>query len=548
LSIVRSVRPALAALAALALLTLSLTFYDTWPTPKVEWYGHLSVEVSAAVAVVLAATRRGVVPVRGLRALAAVWLALVLGRYVDVMAPSLYGRPINLYWDLRHMGAVFAMMTDAIAPPLVALGLAVVFGGLALGYVMACWAMGAVARLALRPAGWRVLAGAVAVTAALFAVDRWTGRPFAPLHFAPTVSATYWLQAQRVADQMWRPPIPQDAAPPLPGDLGGVRGADVLLVFLESYGAVTLDRPAVAGPVHASRARFAADVAATGRGVVSAMVDSPTFGGGSWLAHITLMTGIETRDEATNSALMRHRRHTLVSALAGAGYRTVALMPGLSHAWPEGAFYGFDRIYDTAALGYAGPRFGWWPVPDQFALARLDVLEAAEAARPPLFVFFPTTNTHAPFAPTPPYQPDWHRLVTPDPFEAGALAEALALEPDYFDLGPSYVRALSYTLATLGGYLRRHPSRDLVLVLVGDHQPAAAVAGEGASWDVPVHVVASRPAVLDALVAAGFRPGITPERRALGPMHALLPTLLTSFGTPAARVAARTAPRAEPRP
>ena len=31
--------------------------------------------------------------------LAAAWMALVLGRYVDVMSPALYGRPINLYWD-----------------------------------------------------------------------------------------------------------------------------------------------------------------------------------------------------------------------------------------------------------------------------------------------------------------------------------------------------------------------------------------------------------------------------------------------------------------
>ena len=157
--------------------------------------------------------------------------------------------------------------------------------------------------------------------------------------------------------------------------LEGVRGADVLLVFIESYGAVTLDRPAVAQPLAASRARFEADIAASGRQVVSAMVDSPTFGGASWLAHVSLMTGIEARDEGANQAVMSRARDTLVSTFGRAGYRTVALMPGLSFAWPEGAFYGFDRIYDITALDYAGPRFGWWSVPDQFAMARLDALE-----------------------------------------------------------------------------------------------------------------------------------------------------------------------------
>jgi hypothetical protein len=275
------------------------------------------------------------------------------------------------------------------------------------------------------------------------------------------------------------------------------------------------------------------------------MVDSPTFGGASWLAHVSLMTGIEARDEGANQAVMSRARDTLVSTFGRAGYRTVALMPGLSFAWPEGAFYGFDRIYDITALDYTGPRFGWWSVPDQFAMARLDALEPGGASGQPLFVFFPTTNTHAPFGPTAPYQPDWARLVTGHPYAESDVTRAQAREPDYFDLAPSYVHAVSYTLETLGGYLRRHSTRDLVLVVVGDHQPAAVVSGEGASWDVPVHVVSSRPGVLAALTARGFQAGVTPVRQAIGPMHGLLPTLLASFGAVAPRAEARSTAASE---
>lgn len=39
--------------------------------------------------------------------------------------------------------------------------------------------------------------------------------------------------------------------------------------------------------------------------------------------------------------------------------------------------------------------------------------------------------------------------------------------------------------------------------MLGDHQPPAAVSGEGASWNVPVHVVSDRPEVIEALVARG---------------------------------------------
>jgi hypothetical protein len=522
-----------APVAALALLNASVTFYDVWPTPGVEWHGHLSMELAVAVLMLVAAVRVG--GERTLawltRGLAALWIGLVGARYFEVMAPALYGRPVNLYWDVRHLGAVTAMMTDAVAGPVLLLVVAGIVLALALVYIAARWAFRAIAVTSRRPAGGWALAVAAILVVGQFVAQTIAGHHLPPLAVAPPVTASYWHQARLLVEQMRSAPPSLAASNATPAsDLGGVRGADVLLVFLESYGAVTLDRPAVAEPIAKARASFAADVAATRRRVVSAMVDSPTFGGASWLAHISLMTGVEARDEGTSIALMSHRRDTLVSTFAQAGYRTVALMPGLRHPWPEGAFYGFDTIYDTASLGYTGPQFGWWIVPDQFALARLDDLEAARAATRPLFLFFPTTSTHAPFGPVAPYQPDWARLMSDHPYAEPDVQQALARVPDYFDLAPSYVHAITYSLATVGGYLRRHPTRDLVVVLVGDHQPAAAVTGEGASWDVPVHVVASRSGVLDLLVSRGFHDGITPGRRAIGPMHGLLSTLLTAFG------------------
>ena len=55
------------------------------------------------------------------------------------------------------------------------------------------------------------------------------------------------------------------------------------------------------------------------------------------------------------------------------------------------------------------------------------------------------------------------------------------------------VAALLLLNASIGGYLRLRPDRDFVMILIGDHQPAAAVSGKDAPWTVPVHVIASRP-------------------------------------------------------
>lgn len=144
-------------------------------------------------------------------------------------------------------------------------------------------------------------------------------------------------------------------------------------------------------------------------------------------------------------------------------------------------------------------------------------------------MFFPTISTHTPFRPTPPYQSDWTRVVTEEPFDQADLDRAFDQQADWLNLGPSYVDAMTYTYRTLSGYLRKTADRDVVMILLGDHQPPALVSGEGAPWDVPVHVIANRRDVLDRLVAKGFRRGLTPSRPDLSKMNALLPILLDAF-------------------
>jgi hypothetical protein len=205
-------------------------------------------------------------------------------------------------------------------------------------------------------------------------------------------------------------------------------------------------------------------------------------------------------------------------------------MPGLRQSWPEGVFYGFDDIYGADRLAYRGPEFGWFAIPDQYSLERLDALEVDRSPRAPLFVFFPTLTTHFPFNPTPPYQPDWRRIATDHPYDGPEIVRAYAREPDWMNFLPGYVDAMSYEFDTLAGYLRRSTNRDVVMILLGDHQPPALVSGEDATWNVPVHVITSRVPILEQLLTRGFRRGLTPQPPAAARMHALLPILLAAFG------------------
>jgi len=143
----------------------------------------------------------------------------------------------------------------------------------------------------------------------------------------------------------------------------------------------------------------------------------------------------------------------------------------------------------------------------------------------------------------PPYQGDWDRLLTPDPFGAAESQRLLGAYVDWLDMLPNYAGMFDYTYRWLGGYLQRPEPRESVMLWVGDHQPAASVSGEGASWDVPVHVITRDPELLARFVAQGFRPGLAPQRPALGGMHDLTALLLEAFEAPQDRSLAQLSPR-----
>src|SRR5262249_25483154 len=92
------------ALAALLLLDVGLTVQNVWPTFGVYWAYEPSLDL--AVLVLLLALRgawdRRLGPVARW-SLGVLALVFVMIRYADVTAPSLFGRSVDLYWDLPHV-------------------------------------------------------------------------------------------------------------------------------------------------------------------------------------------------------------------------------------------------------------------------------------------------------------------------------------------------------------------------------------------------------------------------------------------------------------
>ena len=171
----------------------------------------------------------------------------------------------------------------------------------------------------------------------------------------------------------------QDPMRDVPGDqlLRGLRGKDVLLVFVESYGRTAVQGSSFSPGVDSVLAEGDRQLAGAGFHSRSAFLTSPTFGALSWLAHSTLQSGLWVDAQQRYDALVTSHRLTLARLFARAGWRTVSDVPADTHDWPQGRFYGYDHFYDSRNVGYRGPRFGYPTMPDQFTLDALDRHELA---------------------------------------------------------------------------------------------------------------------------------------------------------------------------
>jgi hypothetical protein len=252
-------------------------------------------------------------------------------------------------------------------------------------------------------------------------------------------------------------------------------------------------------------------LAAAGFAGRSAFLTSPTAGGGSVLAHSTLLSGLWIDNQQRYRNLVAGDRLTLNEAFHEAGWRSVGVMPEITRSWPEGAFYHYDALYDARNLGYRGPRFGYATMPDQYTLSVLQRRELATARRPPVMAEVALVSSHVPWAPLP-QQVGWDAVgdgsvFDPMPAQSAAVSQVWSTSAGIRD---AYARSVAYSLSTLFSFVATYGTDRTVVVVLGDHQPAPVVTGAGASRDVPVTILAKDPAVLAQVSGWGWQDGVTP--------------------------------------
>ncbi len=527
---------------ALALLVLNFltSFNNVWSTPFVQPDTRIGPDfVGLWLILLLLVALFGRVGRSVIAVLTGVLLVLVIGRYVEVTVPSWLGRKVNLYWDAQHLPKFLDVASQDYAWWQIVGIIAAFFAGL---WLLTRVIRGCIRVLAERAAPYTLrsppalivsiaLLGLVA--ASVMKVE--AALPYVSASAVPVYKRQAHLLAAAFLPDQFRAELP--ASPPLESDLQVLDGAEVKVVFLESYGATTYERDDLFRVIAPARQRLEQAANAAGRQVLSAFVRAAAFGGASDLSHLSFLSGIDLTDPIRHDLLITTDRPTILDTFERAGYRTIGLYPAMSWDWPEVSFYDFDHYHDAPSLDYRGPKFGLWWLPDQFSIARIDEMYPPDPDGKPRFLFYPTITTHIPFRPTPPYQPDWSRVTSDKPYSDEAIAKAMADAIDWHRLFEGYISTIEYTFRWLAGYQALPQTRESVLILLGDHQPAGGITGPNATWNVPVHIITSNETIAERLRLHGFSDGVNPRQESLGHVSELPLILLSVFDSGGTEVA-----------
>jgi hypothetical protein len=497
---------------------------------------RIPVEGLVAVALVLVLPGR---PRRVVALLAGTVLGLLtILKVVDMGFYAVLDRPFDLVadWSLLDAAWTFVMESYGQLGALVA-----VLGATALATTVLVAMIRSVSHLAgLVPKhrmwtmrGTAVL-GVAAVAFAVLGVPAMPEVPVAPLTYDHLLRAYASFEDRRAFAEA----IEDDSFRDIPGDelLTALRGKDVILAFVESYGRDVVEEAEFADFATALDAGTGR-LRAAGFDSRSAFLTSPTAGGVSWLAHATLLSGLWINNQQRYDTLVNSDRLTLGSAFRRAGWRTAGVMPGVRFEWPQGSsFFGYDMIYGAKNVGYRGPKFRWASMPDQYALSVFQRSERAQPVRAPVMAEVSLVSSHVPWTPIPRLI-GWGEVGDGSIFNTDAgVADSPPVEwSDHTTVRTVYERAIEYSLDTLISYVETYGDEDLVLIVLGDHQPGPVITGAGASRDVPISIVAGDPAVLEPISGWGWADGLRPGAHApVWRMDAFRDEFLTAFGPPAA--------------
>ncbi|MCU0540267.1 MAG: LTA synthase family protein [Desulfobacterales bacterium] len=438
-----------------------------------------------------------------------------LFRAADGFISAVFFRPLNLAMDTPRLPDLLLLARMLFSPG----RLALVLAGVAVCAAAAAWGVRrALAALHDLFTSLALTAPAKPLAAGVFLVAALAGPQLSPTVVGmPTLprlieELRFLLDLDGVRRQdLAAIAAARERACAHPTQLQRLGRTTVLLFVVESYGRAAFSHPGHSARILPAIKSVEAELGAAGFLMGSQFLDAPTVGGGSWLTHATLASGVRVASQIRHDLLLASDLTPLAAYFNRAGYRTLRAMPGTLWPWPSGEFYRYEQTFIAPDFDYRGPRFAFAPMPDQFVLEWMWQKAIARETRP-LFVEFILVSSHTGFEVHAPYVEDWGAIGDGSLFES---LPPLVLSGVWFDpdaLSAAYGTAIRYEWAVLKEFIRRRVAADELVIILGDHQPPGPAAGEDRSSSVPIHIITRNAEALGRFLERGYTKGLVPDQ------------------------------------
>src|SRR6056297_308597 len=296
--------------------------------------------------------------------------------------------------------------------------------------------------------------------------------------------------------------------------LPGIQDKNVHIFIVESYGTTIFTNPHHFNRMEEFYRQQESLLQQDGFSILSHAYNSTTFGGTSWLADATILSGIELRTQSHYDQVVKQSTGNLLHLLARANYHRIISAPGTNFMTDDyTGFYSYDTYILHDDFEYNGPFFTFGKLPDQYQMHFIHSEIIDHSSSQPHFVQYILCSSHVPWNYIPPYIDTWEEL------DRGSIYynrerntwydNSWAVGSELFE---GYAHSIRYSLESVFGYARTHLKHDDILIVIGDHQPKFPVSEKEAGFGVPIHIIGKDRSILLPFMRFGYEMGILPPQ------------------------------------
>ncbi|OQX28735.1 MAG: hypothetical protein B0D92_07350 [Spirochaeta sp. LUC14_002_19_P3] len=312
------------------------------------------------------------------------------------------------------------------------------------------------------------------------------------------VAPPFSPSAQTLAALLHKPEAPALSAPPpveeptQEWNFAAIEDSSIHFVVVESYGAALFQKqeyiPLMSG-VYADLQRLLDEHELA---VKSGFVRSPAFGGRSWLADATILTGVQIENQKIYDARVADgERAWWLELMQRSGYTCYYVAPGTSQADAQWRYaYPFDVYLLQNDFQYEGPPISFGLTTDQYLLHEFAANYLQNDMKQ--FAFYLLVSAHTPFDRIPVYKEDWQFPLKGREYADGYVRY---FENNWLhgnELAEGYIEGMSYSLTSTIHYLTDKVSGKKFMLIIGDHQPRIPVSGPNPGYPVIFHIIYSQ--------------------------------------------------------